>query len=308
MPLISKIQIPGNSTPYNLKDSSAVHGIKTVNSTSLEGSGNVEIPDDQMIWFGTCSTSASTATKTIVLADSIDTFSLVPGHTLRILFSYGNTTSSQVKFTCTGAFTNINAYSAYDGTTYSNLYYMWQDNEVVDFVYDGTQFIMVDGAKANTSNYGLVKLTSSTSSSSTTLGTNIEAFSAAITKYQSRTQVYTPAAYQYSTSFTLYNDEYGEIIFRKYGHFAEISGWVKPKATISGSASLINITDVDIPSDYRPSQDINLIMAGSTYYIWLLRIRAEDGLITFSRYRCTNSYASAGTSASLPFYASWIFE
>lgn len=309
MPLISKIQIPGNSTPYNLKDSRAVHGIKTVNSTSLEGSGNIDIPDDQMIWFATCSTSASTTTKTIVLADSIDTFSLVPGHTLRILFSYGNTTSSQVKFTCTGAFTDIKAYSVYcDGSTYSNLYYMWQANEVVDFVYDGTRFIMVDGAKADTGNYGLVKLTSSTSSSSTALGAHIGAFSAAVTKYQNRVQVYTPTVYQYNTSyFTLYDTEYGEIIFRKYGHLAEISGWVKPKATISGSASLINITDVDIPSDYRPSQDINLIMAGSTYYIWLLRIGA-NGYITFSRYRCTDSYASAGTSTSLPFHASWIFE
>ena len=305
---ISKIQIPGNSTPYDLYDSSAAHSLKTVNSNSLEGSGNVEIPDDQMIWFCTCSTSASTATKTIVFADDSATFSLVPGHTLRILFTYGNTTSSQVKFTCSGVFTDIDAYAVDSAVDYSNLYYMWRAKEVVDFVYDGAAFVMVDSGKADTTAYGLVKLSSSTTSTSSTVGANISAFDSLVGSCSILMPKIAPTQYAVNTSyFTLYDSDWGSVKLKIYGHLAEISGWVKPTVAISGSTTLIDIPTSYVPSDYRPSQDINLLMCGSTYYVWLLRIGA-DGRITFARYRCTDSYASAGTSTSLPFHASWLFE
>lgn len=47
--------------------------------------------------------------------------------------------------------------------------YMWQAGEVVEFVYDGTNYVMTKGGLGTTTYYGLVKLSSSTSSTSTSL-------------------------------------------------------------------------------------------------------------------------------------------
>lgn len=308
MATISKIKIPNDSTQYDLYDANAVHGIKTVNSQSLRGSTDIHIPDDQMIWFGTCSTSASTATKTIVLADSTDTFNLVWGHILRVLFTYGNTTSSQVKFTCTGAFSNINAYSRDNTGTLVNLYYKWQAGEVIDFMYDGTQFVMMDSGLASTDSFGLVKLSSSTSSTSTVLGASISAFDSLVTSTNNKEDKGTPVDYSSNSSyFYLYDDDI-LIHLNVYGHLACITGQCRVKTKITGSITQYDlIASSSIPIQYAPNHDVNVLMSGSTYNFWLLNVDTE-GHVYFSRYRNTSSYQDAAAGQWVPFHAAWIWE
>ena len=49
---------------------------------------------------------------------------------------------------------------------------IWRDKETVDFVYDGSWWIAIGCLYATTAYYGLTKLSSSISSSSTTLAAN----------------------------------------------------------------------------------------------------------------------------------------
>ena len=56
---------------------------------------------------------------------------------------------------------------------------IWRANEVVDFVYNGSYWIALGVTVANTSNYGLVKLSTSTSSTSTSLAATASAVKAA---------------------------------------------------------------------------------------------------------------------------------
>lgn len=314
MATISKIKIPNDSTQYDLYDANAVHGIKTVNSQSLEGSGNIEIPDDQMIWFGTCDTASGTSSKAITLADSTDTFSLVQGHILRILFSNGNTTSNQVKFSCTGAFTNVNAYSVNTSGVLTNLYTRWQSGEVIDFIYDGTEFVMMDSNLATTTYYGLVKLSNSTSSTSTSLGLGISAFDSLVTLALNKEDMGTPyySEPDYTENFVL-ADSNVKISLEVCGHVASLHGSIRNAKSMTINNTQMDLyNDMSVPIPYAPNQEINVIVPGSTYYVWLLSViptgTIEPGQIKISRYRCTNSYPSINANQWLTFHTAWIFE
>lgn len=39
---VSKIKLPDNSE-YNIKDAGAIHSVKTINSQSIEGTGNITV-------------------------------------------------------------------------------------------------------------------------------------------------------------------------------------------------------------------------------------------------------------------------
>ena len=113
------------------------------------------------IWYGTCSTSASSSPKEITTASG--DFSLTAGNMLVVLFSHTNSLSS-VSLQVDGG----TAKAAYpmDGT--SDISNRWGSSEVVMFAYDGSKFIMLEQGKASTTAYGITKLNNTTSSTSTT--------------------------------------------------------------------------------------------------------------------------------------------
>ena len=112
------------------------------------------------IWYGTCSTSASSSPKTITTASG--DFSLTTGNMLVVLFSHANSLSSASLQVDGGA-----SKSAYpmDGT--SDISNRWGSNELVMFAYDGTKFIMLEQGKASTTAYGITKLNNTVTSTST---------------------------------------------------------------------------------------------------------------------------------------------
>lgn len=114
---------------------------------------------DPGLFYATCSTAASTTAKAAALTG----FALTAGAVVAVKFTNSNTASSPtLNVNGTGA-KSIKKY----GTTAPNTY-MWAAGAVVEFVYDGTYWIMLGGTTATTTYYGVTKLNSSTSSTSTT--------------------------------------------------------------------------------------------------------------------------------------------
>ncbi len=115
---------------------------------------------DQGLFYATCSTSSSTAAKVAACAG----FSLSTGAAVAVKFTNTNTVSSPtLNVNGTGA-KSIKKYGSTGPDTY-----MWNAGAVVEFFYDGTYWVMVNGTTATTTYYGLTKLSSSVSSTSTTL-------------------------------------------------------------------------------------------------------------------------------------------
>lgn len=109
------------------------------------------------IWYATCSTAAGTGAKTAT--SSTGDFVLQTG--------------AMVRLKCTTANTASNPTISIDGSTAktiqpksgtSGMAYRWRAQEVIDLVYDGSNFIMSLGPEADTSFYGITKLSSATNS------------------------------------------------------------------------------------------------------------------------------------------------
>lgn len=113
------------------------------------------------ILYGTCSTAAGTAAK--VVTTTKGTFVLETGAMVRVKFTNANSYNG----TATLKVDSATAKNIVQKGTTTTTRYWWDAGEVVDFVYDGTNFVIVDGAPATTTYYGITKLVDSDSSSST---------------------------------------------------------------------------------------------------------------------------------------------
>lgn len=137
------------------------------------------------VWYGTCDTTASTTTK--VVTTSSGDFVLTAGNVVFIDFTLANTATSQIKLqvdnTTAKNVLYINAGSAY------NVKNFWYPHEIVGFVYNGTNFVMIDGCFATTTFYGVTKLNSSISSTSTTEAATPSAVKQAYSLANSKSEV-----------------------------------------------------------------------------------------------------------------------
>lgn len=139
--------------------------LHVVGDTRIEGTltpNEIDYPFDKP-YFGTCYTAASTQVKVV----SCPGFELKTGSRIAVQFTYGNS-ASQPKLNVNG--TGDKFICSTDGM--SVIADIWRDKETVDFVYDGSWWIAIGCLYATTAYYGLTKLSSSISSSSTTLAAN----------------------------------------------------------------------------------------------------------------------------------------
>ena len=116
-------------------------------------------------FYATSSSGASTSSKTASIADGQGVFSLKAGVTVFVKFSYQNTSSGTLYLNVGGTGLKqvyVTGYNT-DGS------YLWNDNDIVGFVYDGTFWRMLGGGKATTSSYGKVKLSSSWANNDSTV-------------------------------------------------------------------------------------------------------------------------------------------
>ena len=112
-------------------------------------------------YYGTSSTSATTAAKVV----TCENFVLETGAVIYVKFTNANSYNGTATL-------NVNNTGAKDiarvGTTTTTRYY-WSSGEVVGFVYDGTNYVMMERGTASTTYYGLTKLSSSATSTSEAL-------------------------------------------------------------------------------------------------------------------------------------------
>lgn len=122
-------------------------------------------------YYATCSTSATTQDKAL----SITGFTLETGVMVVVKFTNANSYNGTARL-------KINTLTAVDiatvGTTKTSRYF-WSAGEVISFLYDGTNFVMLERGVATTTYYGVTKLSSSTSSTSTSLAATPSAVKAA---------------------------------------------------------------------------------------------------------------------------------
>ena len=156
-PLVAlRKKMVGINTP---NPTAALH---VVGDTRIEGTltpDEIDYPFDKP-YFGTCSTAAATQIKVVSCAG----FELKTGSRIAVQFTYSNT-ASQPKRNVNG--TGDKFICGIDGT--SVISGIWREKETIDFVYDGTWWIALGCLYATTSEYGLTRLSSSVSSTSTTL-------------------------------------------------------------------------------------------------------------------------------------------
>lgn len=162
-PLVAlRKKMVGINTP---NPTAALH---VVGDTRIEGTlipDEIDYPFDKP-YFGTCSTAAATQIKVVSCAG----FELKTGSRIAVQFTYSNT-ANQPKLNVNG--TGDKFICGIDGT--SVIAGIWREKEAIDFVYDGTWWIALGCLYATTSEYGLTRLSSSVSSTSTTLAATASA-------------------------------------------------------------------------------------------------------------------------------------
>lgn len=122
------------------------------------------------VWYGTCPTAKNTGDK--VVTTSTGDFTLTAGNVLIVKFTNQSTASTNYLQVDSLTKTLVKTIG---GQGYGR--YFWQEGETVPFVYDGTYFLLIKGATATTSYYGLTKLNASVTSTS-----NVEAAAAGAVK------------------------------------------------------------------------------------------------------------------------------
>lgn len=118
-----------------------------------------KLSSSSLSYYGTCGTGASTQAKVV----DCDDFVLETGVSIRVKFTNAQTYNGAPTLNVNGT----GAKSVKSVGTTNSVRYSWLAGEVVDFVYDGTNYIMVDGGLASTTYYGCTKLASSATSTST---------------------------------------------------------------------------------------------------------------------------------------------
>lgn len=124
-------------------------------------------PDDsssgQGIWYGTCATASATTAK--VVTTTTGDFTLTEGAIVYVLFNSAHTSATRITLNVDGTGDTAVNLSSTNGMTA----YQIAAKQVICFVYDGESFRVQGGSLATTTYYGLTKLSSSISSTSTTM-------------------------------------------------------------------------------------------------------------------------------------------
>lgn len=185
MSQIETIKVGGaNGVVYNLS-ADELTTPRSINGVEFDGTSDIAN-------FATCATDAATAAKVVTVTG----FSLAAGAMVRIKFTAGNTVAAPTL--------NVNSSGAkaiveYGSTAAGSA--AWAAGEIVDFCYDGTNWVMVSGATGNATVRGKVIVDAVPTSGSTNAaqsGGTADAI-AAMTDAAYITQNATGTAYTYTS-------------------------------------------------------------------------------------------------------------
>lgn len=133
--------------------------------------GGDTCPVAATLW-GTCATAAATQAKAVTCEEFDE---LIEGVSIRVRFTNAQTYNGAptLNVNSTGAKTIRRVGSTSAGR------YEWVAGEILEFVYDGTYWCIVDGGLATTTYYGATKLSAATDSTSKSLAATPSAVKAA---------------------------------------------------------------------------------------------------------------------------------
>ena len=192
----------------------------TVTATSFSGKFTTARNIDGMAFdgsaaithYGTCSTAAATAAKVVTKSG----FSLETGARIAVKFTYTNTASSPtLNVNSTGAKAIV--YRGTSAVSDSSSYYRWQAGDIVEFIYDGTNWVIVGWQTYAYNSY------SATNATYATYATNLRYSSTSVLTATSTTSVTSAATISPSTSggYSLGNSTYRwNYVYANYGNFA----------------------------------------------------------------------------------------
>ena len=216
----------------NSNGASTLYTARTVDGVSFDGSANIT-------HYCTCYTASSTANKTVTVTG----FVLETGARVTVKFSNSNTAANPTLNVHNGsAYTGAKAimYRGTSSVSDSSNYYRWQSGDIVDFIYDGTNWVMVgwqtyayhaeSATSASTSTYATYLRYSDTTLLAP-VNTSTVKSSATIRPYSNE---------GYSLGTTDYKWNY---VYANYGDFhsslsTDGTLTVKGASTLSGGASL----------------------------------------------------------------------
>ena len=162
---VTAVSISGDTLTYTLGSSFSLSN-HTHDVASTSAAGFMSAADKIKLnatsgYYGTCSTAKGTAAKVVDCSNYV----LATGAVIYVKFTNANEYNGTATL-------NVNGTGAKDiarvGTTKTSRYY-WTAGELVGFVYDGTNYLMIDKGTATTTYYGLTKLTTTATSTSEAL-------------------------------------------------------------------------------------------------------------------------------------------
>ena len=154
----------GNHLHGNLQNNGAIGTTNNTNKNVVTDSNGYITTEDKpiAIYYGTCATAAATQIKEV----SAPNFILNTGAVLNVKFTYQQTYNASTSAPMQLKINNdIIKDVAYVGTTKTTRYH-WTAGEIVSFLYDGTNFVIIDGGLASVTYYGVTKLSSAIDSTS----------------------------------------------------------------------------------------------------------------------------------------------
>ena len=169
----------GTSSFYDVSDTTATaadvaSGKVFYSAAGVRSTGTASGGSGVSVFYGTCATAAATAAK-VVVCEEFTSADLVEGTVINVEFTnaqlYNGAPALNVN--STGAH-NIKRAGATNAARYE-----WQAGEVLQFVYNGAYWCIVDGGLATTTYYGVTKLSSATNSTSNALAATASAVKAA---------------------------------------------------------------------------------------------------------------------------------
>lgn len=142
------INTPNPNAALHVVGDAIIEGAVTFNSIN----GAYDKP-----YFGTCSTAGNVFPKVVICSG----FVLKTGARIAVKFDNSNLVLPLTM--------NVNNTGAFDIVTYGTSApeaYIWKPQQTIDFVYDGTYWVMLAGSTATTTYYGITKLNNTVTSTS----------------------------------------------------------------------------------------------------------------------------------------------
>lgn len=228
---------------------------RTIDGMSFNGTASIT-------HYGTCSTTAVTVNKTV----SLSGFNLVTGSRIAVKFSYSNTAANPtLNVNSTGA--RAICYRGSNAVSDSS-YYRWQAGDIVEFIYDGTNWVIVGW---QTYAYYSNSATSASSATSATYATNLRYSSTSVLSATGTSTVTSVATIRPETSgaVSLGTSSYKwDNVYANTGNFSDvvITGGLYFSSNKTVKMNLYN-SGIDITGHLTPASSSTYNL-GSNSYQW----------------------------------------